>query len=213
MDDSVEKKVVIDQGMRTEREETIKNHEEDRRIVKPSSSLIVLIPSILVAIVILVRNVTILDYAHVLLGGTWTGIDLFMGLILSRVMSKMPVGARIEFIKRLVPMMLFLMPTIASLAITCGIYLATYEGVFRLSYPVIIAAGIIVIVLVVQGFAIFLPNELRIFLELRKTSPDSKKISRLAMINFKLSGIQAAFQFAIIFVMANIATGNLFLRF
>jgi len=187
--------------------------EEDNRIIKPSSSLIVIIPAILVAIVILVKNLTILDYTHVLLGGTWTGIDLFMGLVLSRVMIKMSVGARIEFIKRLVPMMLFFMPTIASLAITAGIYLAWYEGIFKLSYPVIVAAGIIVVILVITGFGVFLPNELRILLELRKGSPDTGKISRLAMINFRLSGVQAAFQFAIIFIMANIAMGNLFLRF
>ncbi|MGC8562044.1 MAG: hypothetical protein ACP5UZ_05590 [Thermoplasmata archaeon] len=190
-----------------------KSAEEDKRIVKPASSLIVIIPTILVIIVLWVRNLTIMDYTHVLLGGTWTGIDLFMGLILSRVMIKMSVGARIEFIRRLVPMMLFFMPTIASLAITAGIYLAAYEGIFNIRYPVIILAGIIVIILVIQGFAIFLPNELRIFFELRKDKPDPKKISRLALINFRLSGVQAAFQFAIIFVMANIATGNLFLKF
>ena len=190
-----------------------KSIEDDRRIVKPSSSLIVIIPTILVIIVLWVKNITILDYTHVLLGGTWTGIDLFMGLVISRVMIKMSVGARIEFIRRLVPMMLFFMPTIASLAITAGIYLATYEGIFNLRYPVIILAGIIVLILVIQGFAIFLPNELRIYFELRKSQPDSKKISRLALINFRLSGVQAAFQFAIIFIMANIATGNLFLKF
>jgi len=191
----------------------MQNRPEDTRMIKPSSSLIVIIPAILVAVVIWARNLTILDYTHVLLGGTWTGIDLVMGLVMSRVMIKMLVGARTELIKRLVPMMLFFMPTIASLAITAGIYLASYEGIFRLSYPVIIAAGIIVLILLITAFAVFLPNQVRILLELRKGSPDTGKISRLAMINFRLSGVQAAFQFAIIFIMANIAMGNLFLRF
>jgi hypothetical protein len=213
MQDSMKNTVASDLETRTERAEHMQKAEEDRRVVKPSSLLIVLVPSILVAIVILSRNIIMLDYAHVLLGGTWTGIDLFMGLVLSRVIGKMSVGARMEFIKRLVPLMLLFMPTIASLAITCGIYLATFDGIFKLTYPVIIAAGIIVLVLVVQGFGIFLPNELKIFLELRKDNPNAAKISRLAMINFKLSGIQAAFQFAIIFIMANIAMGNLFLRY
>jgi hypothetical protein len=191
----------------------VQNTIEDNRILKPSSSLIAIIPASLTTVVILLRNLTILDYTHVLLGGTWTGIDLFMGLVMSRVMIKMSPGARIELIKRLVPMMLFFMPTIASLAITAGIYLASYEGLFKLSYPVIIAAGIIVLILVAIGFGVFLPNELRIVLELRKNSPNTGKISRLAMINFRLSGVQAAFQFAIIFIMANIAMGNLLLRF
>jgi len=191
----------------------VQNTIEDNRIIKPASSLIVITPASLTTVVILLRNLTILDYTHVLLGGTWTGIDLFMGLVMSRVMIKMSPGARIELIKRLVPMMLFFMPTIASLAITAGIYLASYEGLFKLSYPVIIAAGIIVLILVAIGFGVFLPNELRILLELRKNSPNTGKISRLAMINFRLSGVQAAFQFAIIFIMANIAMGNLLLRF
>jgi len=191
----------------------VQNTIEDNRIIKPPSSLIAIIPASLTTVVILLRNLTILDYTHVLLGGTWTGIDLFMGLVMSRVMIKMSPGARIELIKRLVPMMLFFMPTIASLAITAGIYLASYEGLFKLSYPVIIAAGIIVLILVAIGFGVFLPNELRIVLELRKNSPNTGKISRLAMINFRLSGVQAAFQFAIIFIMANIAMGNLLLRF
>ena len=191
----------------------MQNTIEDNRIIKPPSSLIAIIPASLTTVVILLRNLTILDYTHVLLGGTWTGIDLFMGLVMSRVMIKMSPGARIELIKRLVPMMLFFMPTIASLAITAGIYLASYEGLFKLSYPVIIAAGIIVLILVVIGFGVLFPNELRIVLELRKNSPNTGKISRLAMINFRLSGVQAAFQFAIIFIMANIAMGNLLLRF
>lgn len=191
----------------------MQNTIEDNRIIKPPSSLIAIIPASLTTVVILLRNLTILDYTHVLLGGTWTGIDLFMGLVMSRVMIKMSPGARIELIKRLVPMMLFFMPTIASLAITAGIYLASYEGLFKLSYPVIIAAGIIVLILVAIGFGVLFPNELRIVLELRKNSPNTGKISRLAMINFRLSGVQAAFQFAIIFIMANIAMGNLLLRF
>jgi len=191
----------------------VQNTIEDNRIIKPPSSLIAIIPASLTTVVILLRNLTILDYTHVLLGGTWTGIDLFMGLVMSRVMIKMSPGARIELIKRLVPMMLFFMPTIASLAITAGIYLASYEGLFKLSYPVIIAAGIIVLILVAIGFGVLFLNELRIVLELRKNSPNTGKISRLAMINFRLSGVQAAFQFAIIFIMANIAMGNLLLRF
>ncbi len=178
------------------------------RIFTWKSFLVPIVPSVILASVILVHENTVLDYIHVLSGGTWTGIDLFMGLVVGRILGKMSNEARVEFIKRLVPVMLFLMPTLAAVTITAGIYLAISSGIFVLTYAAIIAAGIIVIVLLVQGLGIFLPNEVRIFLELRKVKPDFPKISRLAMINFKLSGIQAAFQFAIIFVMANIAMGN-----
>lgn len=172
------------------------------------SFLIPAVPALVLAVVILTGQSILLDYIHVLAGGTWTGIDLFMGLVVGRILGKMGNEARIEFIRRLVPVMLFVMPTLAAITITAGIYLAMSFGIFILSYVAIIAAGIIVIILLVQGLGIFLPNEVRIYLELGREKPDFPKISRLAFINFRLSGIQAAFQFAIIFVMANIAMGN-----
>lgn len=180
----------------------------DQRIISARSFLIPVIPSVILAVVILGRQLIVLDYMHVLLGGTWTGIDLFMGLVVGRILSRMDDEARVQFIMHLVPVMLFLMPTLAAVTITAGIYLAIYYGIFVITYVSIIAAGIIVAVLLIQGLGIFLPNEVRIYLELGKVKPDYPKISRLAFINFKLSGIQALFQFAIIFVMANIALGN-----
>ena len=51
--------------------------------------------------------------------------------------------------RKLVPIMLFLMPALASVAITAGVHLAGREGLGFLSPP-IIAAGIGVIILSVQ---------------------------------------------------------------
>ena len=67
------------------------------------------------------------------------------------------------------------------------------------------AAIIIVAVLTVQGFGIIMPTEIRIFLELLKDNPDRERIVKLGMRNIKISGSQAIFQIAIIFVMANLA--------
>lgn len=180
----------------------------DDRIVTGKSFLIPAVPAIILVIVVWVHENTLLNYIHVLSGGTWTGIDLFMGLVVGRILGKLSNEARIEFIRKLVPVMLFVMPTLASITITAGVYLAMSAGIFVLTYAAIAAAGIIVVLLLILGIGIFLPNEVRIFLELRKEGPDFPKISRLAMINFRLSGVQAVFQFGIIFVMANIATGN-----
>lgn len=181
----------------------------DQKIVNRKSFIIPVLPAIALALIIIFQRNTLLDYAHVLSGGTWTGIDLFMGLVVGRILSRLSNEARVEFIRQLIPVMLFVMPTLASVTITAGIYLAISMGIFSLSHIAFIAAGIIVIILLVQGFGIFLPNEVRIVLELNKESPEVQKISRLASINFKLAGVQAFFQFAIIFVMANIAMGNL----
>ncbi len=148
-----------------------------------------------------------LDYVHVICGGLWTGIDIFMGLVIGPIIGKMSGPARADFVQRLVPTMLFLMPALASVTITAGVYLALSEGIFDLHYLAIQLAGVIVIVLTAQGFGIFLPNELRIVLELRKARPDIGKIGRLGLLNARLSGVQAVFQVAIIFVMANLAAG------
>jgi hypothetical protein len=176
-----------------------------RTLVTPTAIATLLTPIVALIAALLTQNLLLLDYTHVICGGTWTGIDLFMGLVMSRVMKGLAPEARAEVVKRLVPLMLFLMPALASVAITAGIYIAQWEGIFDIHSPLIIAAGIIVLILGVQGFGILLPTEVRIFLELVKPNPNRDKIVKLGMRNVTVSGSQAIFQIAIIFVMANLA--------
>lgn len=185
---------------------------ENMKLAGSKSLLIVFIPVISRIAVIISGNLVLLDYVQLLFGGLWTGIDIFMGPVIGRIIPKMSINTRVEFIKRMFPYMLFLMPTLASVAITAGFFLATSQGIFNVTYPVFIAAGIIVTIPMIQGFGIFLPKELRIFLELRKDEPDKEKIGRLGMINFRLSGLQALFQVVLIFIMANITSANYFFQ-
>jgi hypothetical protein len=170
-------------------------------IVGPSSFLTLAVPIIALVAALLSGSFLFLDYVHVITGGTWTGIDLFMGLVMSRVLRSLSPPTRAQIIKKLIPLMLFLMPALASVAITAGIYLAEHNGLNFFSPP-IIAAGIIVIILSAQGFGFIMPNEIRIFLELRKSNPNIEKIVKLGMRNVYVSGSQSIFQIAIIFVMA-----------
>jgi hypothetical protein len=166
-----------------------------------------LIPIVVLIFALATKNLLLLNYTHVICGGSWTGIDLFMGLVMSKVMRGLQPEARAEVVKRLVPLMLFLMPALASVAITGGIYLAQWEGLLNLQSPLIISAVVIVTILSVQGFGILMPTEILIFLELMKANPNRDKIVRLGMRNIKVSGSQAIFQIAIIYVMANLALG------
>jgi len=175
-------------------------------IVGPSAYLTLAVPVIALIAALLSGSLLLLDYVHVLTGGTWTGIDLFMGLVMSRVMRGLAPQSRAEIIKKLVPIMLFFMPALAAVAITAGIYLASIEGLSFLSAPIIITF-IILAILSVQGFGIILPNEVRVLLELRKTNPNTDKVVKLGMRNIYFSGSQAIFQIAIIFVMAYLAVG------
>jgi hypothetical protein len=182
-------------------------HERNERIFSPYSLVTLLVPIVALVFVLAVGNLLAFNYLHVLTGGTWTGIDLFMGIVMGRILKGLEPQARTQVIKKLVPLMLFLMPALATAAITSGITLAAKLGMLTLASPMIIAAVTIVIILSVQGFGIIMPTEIRIFLELRKKEPDRNKIIKLGMRNVKLAGSQGVFQVALIFVMANLALG------
>ncbi|MDO8472998.1 MAG: hypothetical protein Q7T05_04185 [Dehalococcoidia bacterium] len=142
-----------------------------------------------------------LNYVHILTGGLWTGIDLFMGFVLGPVLGSMDPAARVSLFRRLMPKMTFLMPVIAAVTATAGLKLAGHIG-YSLTSPKIIAALIITGILTVQGFGLLLPNEIRIFQQLLSDKPDTALISKLGMSNARLGGLQGVFQLGIIFIMA-----------
>jgi hypothetical protein len=163
------------------------------------------IPPVALIVALAAKSLFLLTFVHVICGGTWTGFDLFMGLVMSRVMRSLDIPARVEIAKRLTPTTFFILPSLAAVAVTAGIYLAQAEAKFDLSSPWIIAAGVVVLILTAQGFGIFMPNGVRIFIELAKRQPDTAKIARLNMRNIRLAGLQAIFQLVIILIMAHLA--------
>ena len=184
------------------------HHQHNERIFSPYSLTTLIVPIIALVLVLAFGNLLSFNYLHVLTGGTWTGIDLFMGIVMGRILKGLEPQARTQVIKKLVPLMLFLMPALATVAITSGINLAAKLGMLTFTSPMIIATVIIVIILSVQGFGIIMPTEIRIFLELRKKEADRNKIIKWGMRNVKLAGSQGVFQVVLIFVMANLAIGN-----
>ncbi len=146
-------------------------------------------------------SLVFLNYVHILTGGMWTGIDVFMGFVLGPVLGGVDPPVRASVFRKLVPKMTFLMPVLAGVTATAGIKLAGHLG-YPLTSPKLIAALIITGMLTVQGFALLLPNEIRVFKELLSAKPNIEKISRLGMRTAKLGGLQGVFQLAIIFVMA-----------
>lgn len=169
------------------------------------ATLIVPIAGLITALVSM--NLRLLIYTHVITGGTWTGIDLFSGLVLTRVMKGLPPDSRAEVVKRIVPLAIFFVPVLAGVAITSGISLAQRYNILDFKYPMIVIAVVIVAVLVIQGFGIILPSEIRIYRELRKEVPDKDKIVCLGLRIFRMTGSQAIFQLALIYVMANLRLG------
>lgn len=164
-----------------------------------------IVPPVALVLALATKSQYLLDYVHVICGGSWTGFDLYTGLVLSRILRSLEIPARVEVAKRLTPTTFFIIPSLAATAITAGIYLAQAEGKFNLADPWIIAAGVVVVILTAQGFGVFLPNGVRIFLEFAKARPDAGLISKLTMRNVRLAASQAAFQVVIILIMAHLA--------
>ena len=163
------------------------------------------IPPLALVVALAGKSLYLLTFVHVLTGGTWTGFDIFMGVVMTRIMRSLDMPARVEVAKRLTPTTFFILPSMAAVAVTSGIYLAQMEGKFDLSSPWIIAAGVVVLILTAQGFGIFMPNGVRIFIELAKRKPDIGLIAKLNMRNVRLAGVQALFQILIILIMAHLA--------
>src|SRR5579864_9435748 len=69
-----------------------------------------------------------LDFFHVVGGGMWTGIDLFVGFIVGPILAKLSIQARVEFSTRFMPKMLLLMPTLVTWTLAAGWQLARKLG-------------------------------------------------------------------------------------
>ena len=165
-----------------------------------------LIPIIVLGIILGSRSFYFLEYFHVISGSAWTGIDLVMGIFFSYIMAGLNNRERVEVSKRLTPMMLFFMPSIATTTVTAGIYLAVSMKISFFS-PYFIVVAVIALILTVQGLLIFLPNELRVYFELLRGGQNKEKIVRLTMFNLRLSFVQLILQITIILFMAHFATG------
>jgi hypothetical protein len=165
---------------------------------------------VIMTLVILRGSNWILNFMHVMSGGLWTGIDLFMGFVVGPVIRRLPLEARRAVIAALVPRTLFLMPTLSIMTSTTGWFLAERLGFLQLGYPEfywVIAALAIVTVLTVQGMGVLLPTNLRIYFELQKPEPDAERIARRMYFFTRAVGLQGVMQVAIIVVMARFATG------
>ena len=162
------------------------------------------------AAAILLGNVFFLNFVHVMCGVMWTGIDVFVGFVLGPSLRQVDLPARRALSMKLLPRMLFLMPSLAIITGTAGYFLAKTLGFLDVSYPDklwVDAALVIIAILTVQGLCVLLPINLLTCLELQKEQPDLDKLGRRMRIYVRQTALQASLQIAIIVVMARFATG------
>ena len=151
-----------------------------------------------------------LNWVHVMSGVLWTGIDLFMGFVIGPILRRSEFPVRRAIILKLMPKMLFLMPTLSIVTGTAGWFLAERGGYLQVGYPEfywVLAALAIIAVLTVQGLGILLPTNLRVCMEMQKAEPDTAKIGRWMRLYVRSVALQGAMQVAMIVVMARFVTG------
>ena len=150
-----------------------------------------------------------LDIFHVDAGGLWTGIAQVMGFVIGPIMARLEIPARIAVARRLMPMMLVIMPTLVLMTLTSGWQLARVVGNLTVAYPErwwLVASYVVVGVMAVIAYAVLEPANIVVLLELRKPRPNGALIGRLMRRFIYTAGVTGVMQVATLVIMTRIAT-------
>lgn len=150
-----------------------------------------------------------LDFYHVVGGGMWTALDLFLGLVIGPILAKMSVQARMEFSARFMPKMLLIMPTLVTMTLASGWQLARLVGNLDVGYPKhwwLTASFIVVGVMAVIAIGILEPANIAVLFEMRKPQPDGEIIARLMRRFIYTAGITGVMQIATLIIMTRLAS-------
>jgi len=150
-----------------------------------------------------------LEFYHVVGGGLWTALDLFLGLVIGPIIAKMPVSARIEFSARFMPKMLLIMPTLVTMTLASGWQLARLVGNLDTTYPKhwwLTASFIVVGVMAVIAIGILEPANIAVLFEMRKPQPDGEIIGRLMRRFVYTAGITGVMQIATLVIMTRLSS-------
>lgn len=150
-----------------------------------------------------------LEFFHVAGGGLWTGIDLFVGLIVGPILGRLSVPARIEFSIRFMPKMLIVMPTLVVMTLASGWQLARHLGNLSAAYPEhawVIASFIVVGAMALIALGLLEPANLAVLFELRKPRPNGELIAKLMRRFVYTAGITGLMQVATLIIMTKLAS-------
>jgi hypothetical protein len=150
-----------------------------------------------------------LDFYHVVGGGLWTGVDLFVGFVVGPIIGRMSIPARVEFSIKFMPKMLLLMPTLVTMTLASGFQLARHIGALQSGspqHPWLVASFVVVAVMAVVAIGILEPANLAVLFELKKPQPDGELIARLMKRFIYTAGITGAMQVATLVIMTRVAT-------
>ncbi|MFZ1063464.1 MAG: hypothetical protein WAN30_08335 [Acidimicrobiales bacterium] len=150
-----------------------------------------------------------LMFCHVAGGGLWTGIDLFVGLVLGPILGHLSVPARAEFSAKFMPKMVIIMPTVVMMTLASGFQVARKLGNLYVSSPNhawLIASFCVVGVMAVIALGILEPANIAVLFEMNKPEPNGELIGRLMKRFIYTAGITGLMQVATLIIMTRVAT-------
>jgi hypothetical protein len=150
-----------------------------------------------------------LVFCHVVGGGLWTAIDLFVGLVIGPIIGRMSIPARIEFSTRFMPKMLLIMPTVVTMTLAAGFQLARQDAFLDTSNPRhawIVASFFVVGVTAVIALAYLEPANVAVLFELKKAQPDGRVIEKLMKRFVYTAGITGVLQVVTLIIMTRLVS-------
>jgi hypothetical protein len=150
-----------------------------------------------------------LNFFHVVGGGIWTALDLFLGFVLGPIIGAMSIPGRIELTKKLMPKMVLLIPTLVTMTLAAGFQLARYNGMLDTSYPQhgwVVASFAVVGVMAVIAIGLLEPANIAVLFELRKPQPNPVVVEKLMKRFIYTAGITGLMQIATLVIMTHLAS-------
>ena len=151
-----------------------------------------------------------LDFYHVVGGGLWTALDLFLVVVLGPIMGSMSIPARMEFSSRLMPKLLVIMPTVVTMTLGSGFQIARHAGNLAASSPNhdwLVVSYVVVGVMATVSLGLLEPANLAVLFEMRRPEPNYARIGRLMKIFMYTAGVTGLMQIATLVIMTKISSG------
>lgn len=150
-----------------------------------------------------------IDFFHVVGGGIWTTLDLFLGFVLGPILGRLSVPARVELTTRLMPKLMLIMPTAVLCTLAGGFQLARDVGYLSSTYSYhgwVVASFVVVAIMAVIALGLLEPANLAVLFELKKPRPNAEVIGRLMRRFVLTAGVTGAMQVATLVIMTRLAT-------
>jgi len=150
-----------------------------------------------------------LMFNHVVGGGLWTGIDLFVGFVIGPILGRLSVPARAEFAARFMPKMVIIMPTVVMMTLATGFQVARQLGNLAASSPNhawLIVSFCVVGVMAGVALSVLEPANIAVLYEMNKPVPSGERIGRLMKRFIYTAGLTGAMQIATLVIMTRLGS-------